>query len=230
MMKFCGLTRPDDALAAAAAGATYGGVILAPGGPRTVDPAAVPGIFGDSGLRRVGVFVNETPERVAEAIAVAGLSGVQLHGEESPEAVAAIRAALGPETGVEVWKGIRPRSGEEFAAEAARYAGVVDGILVDGWSAKGRGGTGTSFPWQEVAARRSEFPAGLRLIVAGGLNPANVGEAIALFDPDVVDVASGAELSPGVKDPQKIRDFADAVSGARLPVEGDSHDGAPVRI
>lgn len=229
-MKFCGLTRSFDARAAAAAGAVFGGVILAPGGPRTVEPASVPAIFGDSGLRRVGVFVNETPEKVARAVSIAGLSVVQLHGDESPDVVAAVRAALAPGGEVEIWKGIRPRSGEEFVTQAVRYADVADGILVDGWSAKGRGGTGTSFPWHEVAARRAAFPVGLRLIVAGGLHPANVAEAIALLGPDVVDVASGVELSPGVKDPQRIVDFAAAVSGARLPAEGDSHDGAPVRL
>jgi phosphoribosylanthranilate isomerase len=212
-IKFCGLMRATDAHAAADAGATWGGVIFAPGGPRQIQPGAVDAIFGDTGLRRVGVFVNEMPERVLAIAEEAGLGVVQLHGEESPEMAASLRATLGLR-GIEVWKAIRPRTGQEFADEAARYADSVDGLVIDGWSAKGHGGMGASFPWHEVAAHRAALPAGLRIVVAGGLTPANVAEVISILHPDAVDVSSGVEQSPGVKDAGKIRDFAAAVRAA----------------
>lgn len=223
-IKICGLTRPADAVAAAEAGATYGGVILAPDSPRTVTPVAVPGIFSGTSLRRCGVFINESPGRILELVAELGLGVVQLHGDESPETTARLRDSIG----VKVWKAIRPRTGDEFAAEASRFGDAVDGLLLDGWSEKARGGTGTPFPWHEVAARRADLRPGVELIVAGGLTPANVAEVIVVLAPDVVDVSSGVESAPGVKDPITIREFADAVRGARL--NGGHVDGSTVRV
>ncbi|MDR0788456.1 MAG: phosphoribosylanthranilate isomerase [Gemmatimonadota bacterium] len=211
VMKFCGLTRSVDARVAEEAGAGYGGVILAPGGLRTVDPGTVTEIFSASALRRVGVFVNEPPARVAALAREIPLNVVQLHGEESPAEVAALRRELGRH-GIAVWKAIRPRSGKEFLTESNRYAGSVDGLVMDGWSPRAHGGTGATFPWHEVAAHRATLPADLHIIVAGGLTPANVAEVISILHPDVVDVSSGVELSPGVKDPEKIRAFALAVA------------------
>lgn len=208
-IKICGLTRADDATVAAEAGARFGGVILAPGSPRTVPVDQVPGIFGDTRLTRCAVFVNESPESIAAIVREYGFGVVQLHGDESPAAAASIRE----DTGVEVWKAIRPRSSTEFAREADRYAGVVDGLLLDGWSAEARGGTGTRFPWAAVALERDRLDSDLRLAVAGGLRPDNVAEVIELLAPDVVDVSSGVEHSPGIKDPDLIRRFAEATRG-----------------
>jgi phosphoribosylanthranilate isomerase len=87
--------------------------------------------------------------------------------------------------------------------------------MVDGWSDQARGGTGTRFPWEEVAEHRNRLSAPLQLIVAGGLGPGNVAEVVTLLDPDVVDVSSGVEQSPGLKDPELIHAFADAVRSAR---------------
>ena len=208
--KVCGLTRSQDAKAAGVAGATYGGVILAPNSPRTITPEQARDVFAGSRLRRCGVFVNPTLAEVVKAAATAGLDVIQLHGDEKPEFVRAVAA----ETRAEVWKVARPRSGEEFSVAAAEFTGVADGLMLDGWSAEGRGGTGTRFPWQEVAERRGELPADVRLIVAGGLNPENVAEIIAILDPDVADVSSGVESAPGIKEPALVRAFASAVRNA----------------
>jgi phosphoribosylanthranilate isomerase len=208
--KICGLTRPEDARSAELAGARYGGVILAPGGPRTVDAAQAAAVFADRGLCRCGVFVNESPDRLHALAAYLRLDVVQLHGDEPPEVARSLR-----EGGrVEVWKAVRPRSGDEFLEAVRSYGGVVDALLLDGWSAAARGGTGARFPWHEVARHRSAMPAGSRLVVAGGLNPGNVSEIIRILAPDVVDVSSGVEHAPGVKDPDAIRSFAAVVAAA----------------
>lgn len=209
-IKICGLTRPADARAAEAAGATYGGVILADGSPRRVHAEDVVRIFDGVSLRRCGVFVNADYATIATAIDDMDLDIVQLHGDEGPELARRLRSGLG----VETWKALRPRSGEEFATELQRFASEVDGVLLDGWSKSARGGTGTPFPWQEVAARRDELPPTLRFVAAGGLGPANVAEMMALLSPDVVDVSSGVESAPGLKDHILINEFAAAVRSA----------------
>lgn len=205
-VKVCGLTRAEDAETAVGAGARYLGAILAPGGKRTVTPEAAAVIFGDLSARRVGVFVNAGADELRRAAAIAGLDVLQLHGDEPPE----LAAALSDE-GYTVWKAVRPRDGDEFAAAAVRYLGAVDALLLDGYSADARGGTGTSFPWREVAERLSAVPPGTALVAAGGLRPDNVAEAATILRPSVVDVSSGVESAPGIKDPAAVRAFAAAV-------------------
>jgi phosphoribosylanthranilate isomerase len=112
-----------------------------------------------------------------------------------------------------VWKALRPRSGDELAAGLVFYAGAVDAFLLDGWSAEARGGTGTAFPWREAAERLSEMPAETMLVAAGGLRPENVAEAASILRPQVVDVSSGVERAPGVKDHDAVRAFVAAVRG-----------------
>jgi phosphoribosylanthranilate isomerase len=207
-VKVCGLTRPEDAAAAADAGAGYLGVILAPGGPRTVAPGDGAVIFADLPVQRVGVFVDATADELRRGAEKARLDVLQLHGDEPPELAAALRDA-----GFMVWKALRPRSGDELAAGLVHYLGAVDAILLDGWSAAARGGTGTRFPWREVAERLAEMPAETMLVAAGGLRPDNVAEAATLLRPQVVDVSSGVERAPGVKDHAAVRAFVATVRG-----------------
>lgn len=209
-VKICGLTRRQDAVAAERAGARFGGVILAPGSPRTVSPSEVIEIFEGSALERCGVFVNESPDMVVRLATDLKLSVVQLHGDEGAGEAEQIRA----ETSAEVWKAVRPRSGEEFLAAVEVYGDRVDGILLDGWSPAARGGIGARFPWGEVAPHRDRLPPGTRLIAAGGLGPINVAEAVALLQPDGVDVSSGVERAPGIKDEALIREFVSAAEVA----------------
>ncbi|HET7231675.1 MAG TPA: phosphoribosylanthranilate isomerase [Longimicrobium sp.] len=209
-VKVCGLTRARDAEIAADAGARYLGVILAPGYRRTVTPEAASVIFDSLPAQRAGVFVNATADELRRAAGVARLDVLQLHGDEPPELAAALRGE-----GYTVWKAVRPRDGDEFAAAAVRYGGAVDALLLDGYSAEARGGTGTSFPWREVAQRLGVLPPGVALIAAGGLRPENVAEAATILRPAIVDVSSGVESSPGVKDADAIRAFIAAVEGLR---------------
>lgn len=202
-VKICGLTRRSDAELAASSGARYGGAIFATGGKRSVTPTTVAEIFVGLSLVRVGVFVDEDPIRLAEAAKTAGLDVIQLHGSESGLEASAIRS-MGEWA---VWKAIRVREPSQLAAAVDEYAGRVDGLLLDGWSPDAPGGTGTRFDWDALAAERETLPGELKLIIAGGLSPNNVARAIELLRPDVVDVSSGVELSPGVKDPAAIPAF-----------------------
>jgi phosphoribosylanthranilate isomerase len=205
-VKVCGLMRREDAEAAVAAGAAYLGAILAPGFKRTVTPEAASVIFQDLPAQRVGVFVDAPREDLLAAARAAGVGVLQLHGDEPPELAAELRAL-----GFTVWKAVRPRTGDEFAEAAARYASSVDALLVDGFNPAAVGGTGTVFPWHEVAARRAGLPQGVALVAAGGLNPANVAEAARVIRPDVVDVSSGVERALGEKDADAVRGFVAAV-------------------
>lgn len=208
-VKICGLTRRADAELASRSGATHLGVVLAPGGKRSMTVAAAAELFRDLSPRRVGVFVDARADEVAEAAERIGLDVVQLHGDESPELVRALRAS-----GREVWKAVRPRSAAEFLAAVERYGAVADALLLDGWSAEAAGGTGARFPWDEVALHRGRLPAGCALVVAGGLRPENVARAVALLRPEVVDVSSGVESAPGIKDTVAVLAFIDRARGA----------------
>lgn len=205
-VKVCGLMRHEDAAVAAEAGARWLGVILAPGFRRSVtgDDARI--ILGSFPVRRVGVFVDEDELILRSVAEKAGVHVLQLHGDETPDFAARMR-----EAGWEVWKAVRARDADDFSAAAARYAGAVDALLVDGYTPDTHGGAGVRFDWEAVAARRGELPAGVRLIAAGGLRPDNVAGAVRILRPHAVDVSSGVESAPGRKDPQAVRDFVRAV-------------------
>jgi phosphoribosylanthranilate isomerase len=205
-VKVCGLMRHEDAAVAADAGARWLGVILAPGFRRSVTADDARVIFQSLPARRVGVFVDSDELLLLSVAESAGVDVLQLHGDESPELAARMRAA-----GWEVWKAVRARDADDFSAAVARYAGSVDALLVDGYTPDTHGGAGVRFDWQAVAARRGELPDGMRLIAAGGLRPDNVAEAVRILRPHAVDVSSGVESAPGRKDPQAVREFVRAV-------------------
>jgi phosphoribosylanthranilate isomerase len=198
-VKLCGMTRPEDAEQAAELGAWAIGFILWPGSKRAADPAVAAGI--SRALRRrvelVGVFVNPTLDEVVHAAEGIGLTHVQLHGDEGPS----FCTAAAQRTGCRVIKALRIRSRADIA-DAKRFH--TDLHLLDS------PGNGRTWDWALAAERRSKVP----LILAGGLTPANVGEAIAQAYPWAVDVASGVESEPGIKDPAKVRAFAAAVAEA----------------
>jgi phosphoribosylanthranilate isomerase len=209
-VKFCGLTRRADALLADSLGAEYGGVILAPGGKRSVTAAAAATLFAGLGVTRVGVFVDAGVDEIRRAAEIAGLQVLQLHGSESPAEVAALRS----EGRWSVWKAVRPRTASEFCEALDRYGEELDAFLLDGWSPSAAGGTGARFPWEEIAPYRDDIPASVSLAVAGGLGVDSVARAIALLRPQIVDVSSGVESAPGVKDPAAMPAFLEAVRRA----------------
>lgn len=211
-VKVCGLMRHADAAAAARAGAAYLGVILAPGFRRSVTPDKARIILDSFPVRRVGVFVDADEDALRSVARAAGVHVLQLHGDEPPELAARLRTE-----GWEVWKAVRARDADDFSAAARRYAGSVDALLLDGYTPDAHGGTGTRFPWDEVAARLHELPPGVRLIAAGGLRPENVALAVRTLRPHAVDVSSGVERAPGEKDPRAVQDFVHAVRAVSSP-------------
>lgn len=208
-VKICGITSRRDAEAATRAGAAYLGVILAPGGKRTVTARDAAVFLDGLPVRRVGVFVDAEVDSLRRDAEAAGLHVLQLHGDEDPAELRPLRA----EGRWTVWKAVRPRSAEEFRRAVERYGEVVDALLLDGWSPDAHGGTGARFPWEEVAQLRNLLPPGVSLVVAGGLRPENVSRAVEILRPDVVDVSSGVEDAPGVKSHDAIHRFLAAVRG-----------------
>lgn len=207
-VKICGITRTEDAVVAAHAGADYVGAILSSGFGRSVSVEHAAAYGAETGLPLVGVTVDESLEDLVRIGEGAGLSVVQLHGTEPPELVGAVGAA-GP---WQVWKALRVRTADEIESAIATYARVADGLLLDGWHPEHRGGSGVRFPWDLLSPLRGRFPDGLTFVAAGGLTAENVGDAIRHMRPDVVDVSSGVEIAHGVKEPGRVRSF---VRGAR---------------
>jgi phosphoribosylanthranilate isomerase len=207
-VKICGITSLEDAELALEVGAWAVGLILWPGSARRCDPAVALRIC--RALRRraevAGVFVNAPLGDLTELADALGLTIVQLHGDEGP----AFCGEVARRTGAKVMKAARVRSGADIAALEAFH---TDLHLLDAHRPGLRGGTGETFDWELVAARRSTVP----LVLSGGLTPENVGAAVAATHPFAVDTASGTEASPGVKDHEKVRAFARAVAAADEP-------------
>jgi phosphoribosylanthranilate isomerase len=203
-VKLCGMTRPEDAELAADLGAWAIGFNLWPGSKRLADPAVAAGIA--RALRRrvelVGVFVNPTLDEVVHAAEGMGLTHVQLHGDEGP----AFCTAVAERTGARVIKAVGVASGADIRAVERFH---TDFHMLDAPAGKAFGGTGRTWDWGLAAQRRSQVP----VILAGGLDPGNVADAIAAVRPWAVDVASGIESAPGVKDPAKMEAFMAAVAG-----------------
>lgn len=209
--KICGLCRPEDARAAAEAGSDYLGVVFA-AGPRRRTLEQARSIFDDLPARRVGVFVDAEVPELLEVAATLELDAVQVHGSEDPEYCARVREA----GDWAVWKAVRIRGDADLPEALSRYPDSVDALLLEGHSQRGHGGVGARFRWALAREARASWPAGLRMILAGGLDPENVVEAIESVRPDLVDVSSGVEREVGRKDPNAIRAFLEAASRARV--------------
>jgi phosphoribosylanthranilate isomerase len=200
--KICGVTRLDDALLAADLGAWAVGMVFHPGSKRCCTLAEAEAI-GAALRRRVelaGVFVNAPLDEVTRVSERVGLTLVQLHGDEGP----VFCAEVGRRTGARTIKAAAVR-GAFTLRDLERYHSSFH--LLDGHAEGLRGGTGETFDWSLLRMRRSRVP----LIIAGGLDPGNVCEAIAAAHPFAVDVASGVESAPGIKDPELVRAFLDEV-------------------
>jgi indole-3-glycerol phosphate synthase/phosphoribosylanthranilate isomerase len=213
-VKVCGLVRPEDAEAAAARGASFGGLVFAAGSPRAIGLAEAREVAERALARElplVGVFVDEEPALVARTARELGLAAVQLYGNEDGDDVLRLRAAL-PE-GVSVWKAV-PVGGSGPVLEP----GGVDRYLFDTAAAGRFGGTGRAFDWPLVEG----MPELGRAILAGGLAPANAARAAGL-GAWALDVGSGVEERPGVKSPELLARFFDALrppSRGRTSLEG----------
>lgn len=209
LVKICGLTTLEDARFCAGLGADYLGFIQHPESPRYVAPEAaremLSWIYGAKG---VGVFVNRTAAEVNAACETAGFAVAQLHGDEPPEVVEAVTVPV-----IKALRVMHDASVEQLRGALEPYRGKVFGFLLDTHSTSLWGGTGESFNWR-LARELSAELAGedVPLFLAGGLTPANVAEAVVTMRPSGVDVSSGLESAPGVKDFETVAAFFDALS------------------
>jgi phosphoribosylanthranilate isomerase len=211
-VKFCGMTRPQDAAIGAEIGASYIGVVFADG-PRLVTAGQAQKIFEAAGkkVKHVGVFGTNDPDKIARTVEETHLDVVQLHHDPTTSDVRAIRGKFKGE----IWAAIRI-AGAHIPHESEALFDSADAIVLDARSEKQLGGTGQALPWNDLAVDLARDRGSSAVVLAGGLKPGNVGSAIRTLAPDVVDVSSGVESSPGVKDPWLMREFYAAVTGARV--------------
>lgn len=211
-VKIDGLTRREDALAVERAGADYVGFILSPGFSRSVALPEAAALVEGVELPRVAVLVDPAVDEAEAAAVAVEASVIQLHGEEPPELLAALRG-LGE---WELWKAVRARTAQDVEDAVTRYANVVDGILVEGWKEGVVGGGGVKLR-VDPAVVRSLIPEELDFILAGGLTPDTVAEAVAAFRPDLVDVSSGVERVLREKDHDLVTRFVAEVRSTAMP-------------
>lgn len=202
-IKICGINTPQALDAAVAARAEYIGLVFFAKSPRNVSlhDAAILGARADRRSKIVGLFVDANDATVAEAVNAARLDVIQLHGKETPQRAAQLRAQFA----LPVWKALSVSSRDDVV-NAQAYTAAADLILFDAKAPKGAdlpGGLGLVFDWDLLAAYRGKTPWGL----AGGLSPDNVADAVRRTGATLVDVSSGVESAPGVKDADRIRAF-----------------------
>jgi phosphoribosylanthranilate isomerase len=194
-IKICGITNLEDAEAAIDLGADALGFVFYQKSPRSISPAEAASIISKLPpfISTIGVFVDESPGEIQKIVEKTGSGIVQLHGNEPPESC---------RMPVKIIKGIRVESIESLEPLAI-YRDLVSAFLLDTYAPHTPGGTGQVFNW-EIAIQAKKFG---RVILAGGLNPENISEAVSLVKPYAVDVSSGIELNKGKKDHQKMKLF-----------------------
>lgn len=207
-IKFCGITRESDALEAVALGADALGFVLHPPSPRYIAPAAAKAIVRSLPpfVSAVGLFVNRPLAEVHGVMAEVPFDLAQFHGEETPEYCS--------EYGRPYLKAVRLETGHTLEAAARNYADAR-ALLLDAWHPQLAGGTGQTFDWSLIPRVRSK-----PIVLAGGLDPANVGRALRLVRPYAVDVSGGIERAKGVKDYDKMKAFVAEVSAFEREYDG----------
>lgn len=201
-IKICGITNLEDAMAALDFGADALGFVFFRESPRNISPEKAAEIIArlPAFTTTVGVFVDDLREKIMRIVDQTGISIIQLHGEEPPEACLLTRKVI---------KGIRVKSLESLEP-LKRYQGLVSAFLLDTFAPHLPGGTGQAFNW-DIAVDAKNFG---RIILAGGLTPENISEAIRRVNPYAVDVSSGVEVVKGKKDHQKMKLFIERAKGA----------------
>mgnify|MGYP005841280479 CR=1 FL=1 len=197
-VKICGITKADQGKAIAELGGHALGFVCVTRSPRYVIPETIVAIsqYLPPQVDRIGVFANQGMEEICHIVAVTQLTGVQLHGDESPEFCQALRQQL---PGTEMIKAFRVQSGETLE-QIHHYTNVIDTLLLDAYHPQQLGGTGKTLNWQSLQGFTPPCP----WLLAGGLTPDNVQIALSQVHPDGIDLSSGVEISPGDKDLTKV--------------------------
>ncbi|MFB2969797.1 phosphoribosylanthranilate isomerase [Aerosakkonema sp. BLCC-F183] len=197
-VKICGITKPEQGDAIARLGATALGFICVPTSPRYVIPTQIRAVVDRLSVNvdRIGVFANNTIDEICQIVNAAGLNGVQLHSNESPQFCQKLRQLL-PD--VEVIKALRVQTTDSLS-QADTYTDAVDTLLLDAYHPTQLGGTGTTLDWATLAGYTLTRP----WLLAGGLTPDNVLSALSHVQPNGIDLSSGVERSPGDKDLHKV--------------------------
>ena len=215
-VKICGITQVEQGQAIARLGATALGYVCVARSPRYITPEAIAPITAAlPKVQHFGVFANAPLSEIVAAVKTAGLSTVQLHGDETPAACQLLRDALQAASlpHIKLVKALRIRTTADLAA-ALSYEPDVDALLLDAYHPDQLGGTGRTLDWptlQTFAPNRPWF-------LAGGLTPDNVLSALAQLSPDGIDLSSGVERSPGDKDLQKVRQLFDQIKSAQAAI------------
>lgn len=212
-VKICGNTNIEDAKLAVDLGAHALGFIFAPS-KRRITPIDASRIISqiDPKIETIGIFVNQPPSVVLATARRAGLSGVQLHGDEDPSNVGTLLSLAAREKmELKVYKAVRMSTIDNSFAWDAQASKMLGGMLLDSGTPIQQGGTGRTFDWDEAAPLVRVLSRRTKVIIAGGLNAQNVQRALSLFSPFGLDVVSGVEREPGKKDPEKLRAFFEAV-------------------
>lgn len=207
-VKICGLRTPESVSAAVKCGAAFLGFVFYPPSPRFVTPEQAAPLIADvpGHVRTVGLFVDPSDEELERTLSAVRLDMIQLHGQETPERLCALRAL----SGKPVIKALRVASASDLEA-ARRFAAAADWLLFDSRAADAAlpGGTGRSFDWRILEGFVSPGP----WMLSGGLNAGNIRAALSALRPDAVDLSSGVERAPGQKDPALIEEFFRSLPG-----------------
>ncbi|YAF94315.1 MAG: phosphoribosylanthranilate isomerase [Nodularia sp. CChRGM 3473] len=197
-VKICGITQPQQSVAIASLGATALGFICVPTSSRYVTTQQIRAAVAQlpENIDKIGVFANTSITEISQIVIDSGLTGVQLHGDESPEFCHQLRQSL---KNIEILKAFRVRSLEDLN-QAANYTKYIDTLLLDAYHPQQLGGTGHTLDWQML----QQFQPSCPWLLAGGLTPDNVVTALNQVKPDGIDLSSGVELKPGDKDLDKV--------------------------
>ena len=200
-VKICGITKPIQGKTIASLGATALGFICVKASPRYVTPEQIKAVIDQlpQQIDKIGVFANSSQEEIAQTVAESGLTGVQLHGDESIEFCQQLREIL-PK--VEIIKALRIKNSDDFD-KAKTYTTYVDTLLLDAYHPQQLGGTGKTLNWDTL----QQFDPDCPWFLAGGLTPKNILEALDKVKPSGIDLSSGVETAPGDKDLDKVRDL-----------------------
>ncbi|HAA32137.1 MAG TPA: phosphoribosylanthranilate isomerase [Cyanobacteria bacterium UBA8553] len=204
-VKICGITKPEQGQAIAQLGVTDLGFMCVQTSPRYVTPVQIRAVVAQLlvPVERIGVFANTIQSEVAQIVDQAGLTAVQLHGDESPEFCQQLRQSL---PGVEIIKALRVKT-LECLNQAGIYASCVDTLLLDAYHPQMLGGTGKTLDWVSLQEFRPSCP----WLLAGGLTPDNILDALSQLKPMGIDLSSGVERSPGDKDLDKVAQLLEKV-------------------